>query len=291
MPMTGGGDTGGIGSFLRLSWSARLLVLRRKLRLPVPLLVRLPDAGWWIAWNDYRGDRIWLFEPTGRAFVRRFLERGMTVFDLGAHVGIYSLIASRQVGPSGRVFSFEPSPRELRRLKLHLWLNRATNVRAFQLAVGEASKSVDFWVSLGRDTGWNSLHHREGEAGRRQRRQSVEMTTLDDFVPTQGIQCVDFIKMDVEEAELRVIQGATELLRRHDAPVVMAEMWRSRDVYELLADRFGFTWFSLGPGGALRPCPVRDSFGGCNLVAVPQSRLPQVEPLFEKDGCSGPRRQ
>jgi len=81
--------------------------------------------------NDVCSDAIFTdsFEKAEIHFVENFLKEGMTVLDIGAHHGFYTILASKKVGPSGRVIAFEPSPRERRRLLLHLKLNQCSNVK------------------------------------------------------------------------------------------------------------------------------------------------------------------
>ena len=61
----------------------------------------------------------------------------MTVFDIGAHAGYYTLIASKLVGGSGHVVAFEPAPRNLRYLRRHLSLNHVSNVTVLEVAVSD----------------------------------------------------------------------------------------------------------------------------------------------------------
>ena len=124
--------------FYRKPWHEKVRSVRFRFKrawnhlLPfVPLPTRLPWGYLWLAYNDVCGDAIFIgsfFEEAERRFVDRFLRPGMVVLDLGAHHGFYTLLASRKVGPKGRVIAFEPSPRERRRLIWHLRLNRVSNV-------------------------------------------------------------------------------------------------------------------------------------------------------------------
>lgn len=93
-----------IAQFLKLPFSPKLLVLRRKLGLSqyIPLLVHLPDIGWWIADPKYRSelnDWVWNYEIRERGFLVRWLRKGMNVLDIGAHAGFYTLLAARCVYP------------------------------------------------------------------------------------------------------------------------------------------------------------------------------------------------
>src|SRR5271154_1923841 len=95
---------------------------------PVP--PRLPFGAWWLVRRDNAGMPISQgeFEPGEIAFVTRLLKPGMTVLDVGAHHGLYTLLASKRVGPEGKVFAFEPATRERTALLQHSRLNRCKNV-------------------------------------------------------------------------------------------------------------------------------------------------------------------
>jgi FkbM family methyltransferase len=76
-------------------------------------------------------------------FVKRLLRRDMTVVDVGAHHGLYTLLASKRVGWDGRVVAIEPSPRECARLEKHLRVNRCSNVVLVPCAAGEDPREAD----------------------------------------------------------------------------------------------------------------------------------------------------
>jgi hypothetical protein len=108
----------------------------------LPLPVRLPYGGWWLAWNDAFGDALFIgtfaFEDAESRFVSRFLKEGMTILDIGSHNGFYTILASGRVGSAGLVIAFEPSPRERHRLLRNLEFNRCCNVKVEASAVCSA---------------------------------------------------------------------------------------------------------------------------------------------------------
>src|SRR5262249_4812985 len=74
----------------------------------------------------------------------KMMARGMTVVDVGAHVGIYSLVASRRVGDNGKVIAIEPSPANAALLRRHLRLNQCTNVEVIEGAAGASAATISF---------------------------------------------------------------------------------------------------------------------------------------------------
>src|SRR5258706_3631881 len=157
-----------------------------------------------------------IFEPQDVEFFTSLLETGMTVMDLGANLGMYTLLAARRVGPSGRVFSFEPSPAVAARLRRNLEFNSLSNVIAVEAAVGDQVGEATFYLQEESDR--NTLAVGSGKPIH------VPAVTLDSFVDTQKIGRVDVMKMDVEGAESKVLRGGGRLFSSDGAPVVMFEL-------------------------------------------------------------------
>ena len=155
-----------------------------------------------------------------------YLRPGMTVIDIGAHIGVYSLLMAKVVGPTGCVYAFEPVPQFYERLLANIALNEATNIKPFQIAISDESGEIEFFVSLPHlfasfDEGGSSIFPYTPAHS-----QSIKVLTetLDSFLERQGIERVDAIKIDVEGAELKVIRGAKNLLSRPDKPLLMLEV-------------------------------------------------------------------
>ena len=282
----------GIRRFFGAPWSVKVHGVRYRFKrawskvLPlVPLPVRLPYGGWWLAGNNVCDDAVFTanFEVSERRFVERFLRRGMTVLDVGDHHGFYTILAAKKVGSTGKVLAFEPSPRERERLLVHLRLNRILNrVSVFPVALGREVAQATLYVVAGRDTGCNSL--RPPAVTEPTLTVQVPVTSLDTFLAQENVTGVDFIKMDVEGAELGVLEGAEKLLGRRPHPVILAELADSRTspwgynasaIYDLLVAK-GYRWFAITQDGKLRAYPRTDQFG-TNLRAFPDERMAEAD--------------
>ncbi len=125
------------------------------------------------------------------------------VYDVGAHVGYYSLLAATRVGPTGHVWAFEPVPQNFAYLKQHMELNHFSNVSLVQSAVADVSGTTQFRMDGSRSTG--KLSNAGGFP--------VSMTSLDDLLARRDAKPPHVIKIDVEGAELAALQGARKLLR------------------------------------------------------------------------------
>jgi FkbM family methyltransferase len=268
----------------------------------IPLPIRLPWRDWWLAQNDYCSHAIlagW-FENEEWRFVERFLQPGMTVLDIGAHHGYYTLLASRKAGPRGKVIAFEPSPRERRRLHLHIRLNGCRNVETEDCALGETEGTAQLYLVLGTDSGCNSL--RKPAVTEQTELIPVRIERLDRVLQERGIGKVDFIKLDVEGAELSVLKGATELLHRRPRPVMVVEVqdirttpwgYPARGIVRYLSD-LDYRWFQVFPGENLEEIDMEQEKYDGNFVAIPDERVASLRDvisrkteLFASRACGG----
>jgi len=243
----------------------------------IPALVRLPFGAWWFARNDHIGRPIreGRFETGEVAFVANFLQPDMTVLDIGAHHGFYTLLASKRVGPRGRVFAFEPSSRERRALLRHLKVNRCRNVTVEGLALGNENTDAQLFVVRGDQTGCNSLRKPAADVTGTLNAAQVHMVKLDDWLASRNVGTVHFVKLDVEGGELEVLKGAQMLCSRRPRPVILAEVqdvrtlpwgYRAKEIISYLGNQ-GYRWFRLLPTGRLDEIDMRsDEFEG-NFVA------------------------
>ena len=131
------------------------------------------------------------------------------MLDVGGHIGLVSLPAASVLAPGGQVFAFEPASANLHYLKRHIALNRIANIEVIEALVGaETLDGVTFFENPN-PTGENSVLAREGL-----RETTRPQITLDGFCAEQGL-APDVVKIDVEGAEIDVLRGAAETLKRH----------------------------------------------------------------------------
>ncbi|HVU32058.1 MAG TPA: FkbM family methyltransferase [Opitutaceae bacterium] len=155
------------------------------------------------------------------------VRRGDTVFDVGANEGLFTEAFARIVGPQGAVYGFEPVPPTFERLARR-FPDRARwrQVHLEPVAVGNTTGLVQLHMP-GEDSGQASLRvHTDGSWSARNPVQSFtcRCTTLDEFAARQGVQRIDLLKVDVEGAELLVLQGARAILRQQ-RPILFLEIW------------------------------------------------------------------
>lgn len=199
-------------------------LLGRILRLPFSLIpqetevriLRGPLRG--KKWVKGAGPNAYWVGTYEVARVRAFagaVNHGAVVYDVGANVGIYSLVASSRVGVSGRVYAFEPLDRNLRYLRRHIMLNNLQNCTVVEKAVCNEEGTRRFSVAA-----WEPSMSRLSPDGEI----LVPSTTLDNCVyGEERLRPPDIIKIDVEGAEFEVLEGATRALTEFH-PTVFLEI-------------------------------------------------------------------
>ena len=245
--------------------------------LPAASTITLPfGAKWALGESALDGQlRSGAFECAETAFVMHFLRQGMTVLDVGAHHGFYTLLASLRVGSTGQIIAFEPSPRERKRLIRHIKMNNCKNVRIEPFALGASHGRATLFLVEGAEDYCNSLRPPVTEA--QTISLAVEVTSLDEYLAIAAISKVDFIKLDVEGSELDALKGAVRLLATAPRPVLMVEVYdirtkpwgyRARQIVQFLGQA-AYEWFSLLDDGTPQAIePNKDRYDA-NLVAVP----------------------
>ena len=179
--------------------------------------VDLRDRG--VSWRLYINHE---YEPSLQSLIQRMDLRGRTCVDIGANIGVHTLFLSRAVGPSGKVFAFEPDPRNARLLDKTLRLNAADNVIAQRCAIGDREGTC--WITTVRPRNW--AQHRITEAPPLDRRaERVPMTTGDTALARAAPGSIALIKIDVEGYERHVFQGLRATLALNPSAVITAEIF------------------------------------------------------------------
>jgi FkbM family methyltransferase len=160
------------------------------------------------------------YEMAEWTVLRGLLEDRMTMFDIGANVGWYSMNLARAF-PQARILAFEPIPATHSYLRKNLELNQIPNVQPGNFGFSDRAGELTFYY-YPEGSGNASAADLTGTGAAQ--KLTCRVRTLDDFIAETG-ERVDFIKCDVEGAELFVLQGGAATLQRHK-PIVFAEMLR-----------------------------------------------------------------
>jgi len=179
-----------------------------------------PASGLWLRVNPRVADS---FVRGGTEFemqtiLSERLRPGMIFFDLGANIGLFTLLAARIVGECGKVFSFEPDQENAARLRENIARNNFKNVTVVQAGVWSTTGELNFvpGPDSSPDRAWGKfIAGARDEAG-----VATGCVSLDDFVRDAPIP--DAIKCDVEGAEVKAMQGSEKLLSKHH-PWILCE--------------------------------------------------------------------
>jgi FkbM family methyltransferase len=165
-----------------------------------------------------------LFERVEVTLVGAHLKSGMKVVDVGANVGLYSIVAQQRVGAAGQIWAFEPSHESFARLKRNLQLNRCISVHPFQLALGDQKDgTLKLRSAKGFGDAYRYLEAASNAIQDGGYEEPVRVTTLDKWARDAGVETIDFLKVDVEGGEFRMLTGAREVLGSNPNAVVFFE--------------------------------------------------------------------
>ncbi len=157
------------------------------------------------------------YERDVTALMKQVVRPGMTVVDLGANIGYYTLMLSSLVGIGGRVFAFEPEPEAFSYLERSIQLNGITNIEAIDEAISDRSGAVEF-IRHEMARGWLGVPTASGC------HLSVMSTTLDEFFSARSWPSVDLIKMDIEGSECAALHGMRQLSQRNPMLKLIMEL-------------------------------------------------------------------
>ncbi len=201
-------------------------------------------------------------------FLLHWLQPGMTAIDIGANLGTYAVPLARRVGPHGHVFAFEPASEPRSMLERSRSVNRADNLHVIAAAMSDAPREGH--LVLGASSELNSLAGSgPGEA--------VHITSLDEADRTRGWTTVDFVKIDAEGEEERILAGGKSFFQRH-SPAVLFEIRVDGGINDAVSNAFpriGYNIYRVLPGTPVlvrvEPGQQLDAFE-LNLMAVKPDR-------------------
>ncbi|WP_051328301.1 FkbM family methyltransferase [Desulfatirhabdium butyrativorans] len=204
-----------------------------------------------------------IFEPEVLAFLRDRLLPGQTAVDVGANVGYISLYMAKRVGPKGRVIAFEPNPYAFGLLERNRRINGFDHLDIHPAGLGASDMDTAFHCGLPGMEVYSSLAdigHPDADV-KRFETIDVHLFRADDWMKAAGIDHIHVLKLDVEGAELSVLQGFSDMLEARRIDWILIELshelsgqfhYRASDILRLLRG-YGYRWYSLEWLGRLVP--------------------------------------
>jgi len=177
-----------------------------RLRLPARYFRYFP--------NDYEKENLKIIDE--------YIQEGMVVVDVGAHIGLLSAVIAKKLKASGNVYSFEPTPSTFLVLRNTIKINGLENsIRPVQAALSNKSGKTIFYISNNTVDNSNSLVNNR-RSDRKEEAVDVVLYSLDDFLKQENVRRLDFIKIDAEGAELQVLRGAQQSIANYHPLIILA---------------------------------------------------------------------
>ncbi|RYG54695.1 MAG: FkbM family methyltransferase [Chitinophagaceae bacterium] len=159
------------------------------------------------------------YEERELKFVSKALRPGDVFIDIGANIGLFSLVASRLVEDTGRIYAFEPFSSNYNKLTAHIARNGITNIIAEQLAISSGEFSITLGgTGIGMNSGMISEFSITAETA-----ETVDATSLDKYRSLHLNRPVRMVKMDIEGGEYNALKGMERTLS-HDRPILLMEL-------------------------------------------------------------------
>ena len=224
-------------------------------------------------------------EQNEQNVMRRLLAPGDVAFDIGAHLGVHTVFVSPLVHPGGEVYAFEPNPSVIP--VLERTVEGLSNATLLGIALSDRSAESVLHVPL--NPSMASLRDWTRHQNGRSVKVKCEENRLDDLIQSSVVPRPDFIKCDVEGAELAVFHGARQALQRADAPIILFEV-NANTIREFGLDLAsateflrsltpaGYRFFELTTDGTLEQIQAPRS-AHANILAVPASRMNRCNDL------------
>ncbi|NOT51429.1 MAG: FkbM family methyltransferase [Chitinophagaceae bacterium] len=159
------------------------------------------------------------YEKENYAFLKQYLKPGMDVIDIGAHIGLFSVICSQLTQGKGKIICFEPTPGTHKLLLETLKLNHSKNVTPVQAAVSDKVGNATFYISTA-DEGCNSNSLVKNREEKDLFAYDVKLETIDNITAGHSLK-PSLIKIDVEGAELDTIKGGVQTFKNHKPVLII----------------------------------------------------------------------
>ncbi len=215
-----------------------------------------------------------LYEPNETEMVLRLMPTGGCFLDIGANVGWYSILVAK-AAPEASVYAFEPVPSTYQLLMENILLNNIGNIHPHNFALGAEEQQLEFFFHPENSDSASLVNILERPDAQKL---VVSVRKLDDVAASKDLK-VDFLKCDVEGAELMVLRGALQTIER-DRPIIFLEMlrkWSSKfgyhpnDIIDLLS-AYGYHCFRLDTNSLCRQIQVDEQTTATNFFFLHTER-------------------
>nr|BAL53465.1 methyltransferase, FkbM family [uncultured Chloroflexota bacterium] len=231
------------------------------------------DLGSFIEWNIFfKG----YYSPDLSLCIKRLVKPGMQVIDVGANAGAYSLLMAKHVGKDGKVVSFEPNPEVFQRLKGNVSLNHfEERIVVKQVALSDRNGEAILWVP-------QTQHPHRGISSLERYAEiltdqiPVKVERLDNIFAELDLDRLDFIKVDTEGSDARVIEGGMKVIQNFHPIVIFEANYLAHSEADTVLEKIrselhslGYQFFTVGYFGRLKRCSDRLPLPDSDIVCIP----------------------
>ncbi|HEY2407147.1 MAG TPA: FkbM family methyltransferase [Polyangiaceae bacterium] len=213
------------------------------------------------AGNSTAGMMLGTLEPELQEAFSLFTHPGMTVYDIGANVGFFSILAARLVGHSGKILAFDPLPTNTQMVEYNAKLNGFEQVEVHRAALGNEDGEAAFVISS--DPNWGKLKG-IGVPASVSGEERVVIHRIDSLV-AGGLPAPELIKIDVEGAEVAVLEGGSSTLRTA-RPILFIDLHGTNQGISRILRESGYDARIIGQGSRR----IEDGNWDVQVVAIPE---------------------
>ncbi len=186
--------------------------------------LRKGDIGELLYKYEFLVERRKSFEYRTLELFSSMVQPGNVVLDIGANTGLYSIFLSRFIGQHGKIFAFEPDAETFQTLSDNLKINSCNNVTTFNLALSDKESIIEMVSESTNDahlkTGDAFKYIKEVSSNGNSGDKTMKALRLDDIMEIRNGARIDYLKVDVEGAELLVFKGAVETLKKFKPTII-----------------------------------------------------------------------
>lgn len=163
------------------------------------------------------------YEPTITKIFEKNLKKGDVVIDVGGNIGYYSLLSAKIVGPTGRVYSFEPMSLANERFKKNIQFNGFNNIILEKKGVSNRPEKKRIFFENEYIVGKHAEQTKENS-------EQIDFVSIDSYVKDKKIDRIDFLKIDTDGYDFKVLKGAINSIQKFYPKVITAEISPNDDI-------------------------------------------------------------
>ncbi|HEX8371053.1 MAG TPA: FkbM family methyltransferase [Pyrinomonadaceae bacterium] len=265
-------------------WRASAFARKLCRHLPEKILATTKDGRkLYVALSDWAGESIFFLgkhEQFSAEIFARHIKRGFVCLDVGANIGWHTTLMSRLSGAEGEVHAFEPVPPTFEDLKKNVSLNgEGAEVFLNNFGLGGEESTAEIHLFNNLPSGHATLAGKDNEPSTVF---PIKIKTLDAYLEEKNIKRVDFIKVDIEGAEMMFLKGSQKVFDQENAPVIYMEMtletsaefgYLPDDLIVFLKNKARYKFFRIDEAGEklVEIEGFAPDDGGANVLCLPQN--------------------